>query len=181
MPMRDSIRAEIQAIIPFDEKERITQAEVLDWIDSGEELCRIEKPDNPPKHLVSYFALVDGEYVLLVDHKNAELWLPTGGHVEPGEHPRNAALREAKEELNFDGAFLRQGPVLLTSTETVGKTAGHVDVSIWYVLEGDRRTQVEFDDSEFRDARWFHRTEVPMNKTDPEMGRFLNKLFQDGI
>ena len=178
--MRESIRSEIESIVPFDEKERATQAEVLAWIDSGDELCRIEKPDNPPKHLVSYFALVDGDYVLLVDHKNAELWLPTGGHVEPGEHPRNAALREAKEELSFEGDFLQQGPVLITSTETVGKTAGHVDVSIWYVLEGDREAPIDFDDSEFNDAKWFHRKEVPMNRTDPEMGRFLSKLYQQG-
>lgn len=177
--MRESIRAEIESIVPFDEKERVTKAEVLDWVDSGDELCRIEKPDNPPRHLVSYFALVDGEYLLLVDHKNAELWLPTGGHVEPGEHPRDAALREAKEELGFEGDFLRQEPVLITSTETVGKTAGHVDVSIWYVLQGDREARLEFDDTEFFDAKWFHYTEVPMTRTDPEMGRFLSKLYQN--
>jgi hypothetical protein len=27
----------------------------------------------PPKHLVSYFAVVDGQHLLLVDHKNAQL------------------------------------------------------------------------------------------------------------
>ena len=44
------------------------------------------KPDVPPKHLVSYFALVDERRgkLLLVDHKLAGLWLPSGGHVEPG-------------------------------------------------------------------------------------------------
>ena len=37
----------------------------------------------PPKHLVSSFALVDHDHIILVDHKYAERWLPTGGHVEP--------------------------------------------------------------------------------------------------
>ena len=38
----------------------------------------LKKPDVPPKHLVSYFALVDDRRgkVLLVDHKLAGLWLP---------------------------------------------------------------------------------------------------------
>lgn len=174
--MRKAIRAEVQRIEPLDEKELAVQAEVLAWIDSGAELCRLQKPATPRKHLVSYFALVDGHHILLVDHINAELWLPTGGHVEPGEHPRETAIREAKEELNFVGAYLYDNPLLLTSTETVGKTAGHVDVSFWYVLAGDKQAPLHYDQSEFYEARWFHFDEVPLHRTDPEMSRFLTKL-----
>ncbi len=180
MTTRAEIRAEIESVAPFDPRERATKQAVLAWVDSGAELCRIEKPDTPPEHLVAYFVLVDGEHILLVDHINAQLWLPAGGHVEPGEHPRDTALREAHEELNFSGGFLRPGPLLLTRTVTVGLTAGHTDVSLWYVLDGDRTAPIEFDASEFKDARWFHRTQVPMHRTDPEMGRFLRKFYGAG-
>lgn len=175
--MRQAIRQEITAITPFDDQERDTQQEVLEWIDSGIELCRLSKPATPPKHLVAYFAVVDGDHLLLVDHINAELWLPTGGHVDPGEHPRDTALREAKEELGLVGEFLIEAPILLTSTETVGKTSGHTDVSIWYALKGQRSMALQYDHSEFNAVRWFHRDEVPMDRTDPEMGRFLKKLY----
>ena len=171
------IRDEVELIEPFDELERISKVDVLDWIDSGVEVCRLRKPDVPPKHLVSYFAVMDGDYVLLVDHINARLWLPTGGHVEPDEHPRAAALREAKEELDIDGHFLREGPAFLTITETVGKTAGHTDVSLWYVLQGDRSTVFQFDETEFHQVRWFHRDDVPLNRADKHMDRFLRKLY----
>ena len=90
-PMRDRIRAEIQLIDPLDRLEEETIREVLEWIDSGADLCRIEKPATPNKHLVSYFAVIDGDSVLLVDHINAQKWLPTGGHVETNEHPRETA------------------------------------------------------------------------------------------
>ena len=62
-----------------------------------------QKPDVPPKHLVSYFALVDEARgkMLLVDHKLAGLWLPSGGHVEPDEDPRATVVREIAEELNL--------------------------------------------------------------------------------
>ena len=83
--MRTEIRAEIELIQPLDALEEQSKQDVLTWIDSGVEICRLRKPDVPPKHLISYFAVVDGHYILLVDHINAELWLPTGGHVEPGE------------------------------------------------------------------------------------------------
>jgi len=161
----------------MDQVEAATQLDVLSWIDSGAELCRLSKPDVPPKHLVSYFAVVDGDHILLVDHINAQLWLPSGGHVEPNEHPRSAAIREAKEELSIEAEFLFEQPLLLTSTTTVGTTARHTDVSLWYVLKGDRSRPIEFDRMEFHTVRWFHKDDIPMDRTNPEMQRFLAKLY----
>ena len=175
--MRKKIRAEISSIVPIDSKELITQSEVLAWIDSGAELFRIKKPATPIKHLVSYFVVVDGDYVLLVDHINAGLWLPTGGHVEPDEHPKDTVVREAKEELSLKSEFLYEKPIFLTSTNTVGKTSGHTDVSIWYVLKNDRNKSLVFDQSEFNQIKWFHKDNIPIENTDPEMGRFLKKLY----
>ncbi|MGI9204560.1 MAG: NUDIX domain-containing protein [Woeseiaceae bacterium] len=175
--MRAEIRKEVELIQPLDALEKESKLDVLAWIDSGAEVCRLEKPATPPMHLISYFAVVDGDYVLLVDHINAELWLPTGGHVEPGEHPRDTALREAKEELSIEAEFLKEGPVFVSITETVGKTAGHTDVSLWYVLGGNRNAQLDFDDSEFHQVRWFHKNDVPLDRTDKHMPRFLQKLY----
>ena len=138
-------------------------------------MCRIQKPATPPKHLISYFALVDNEHVLLVDHKNAGLWLPNGGHVEPGEHPRATVVRELREELGLELSVPPQAPLMLTCTVTVGATAGHTDVSLWYVIESDRRQPLQFDAEEFNSVRWFHRDEIPFANSDPNLGRFLNK------
>jgi len=178
--VRNKIRAEIESIYPFDELEASTQLDVLAWIDSGAELCRLEKPATPNKHLVSYFALVDGEYLLLVDHINAQLWLPTGGHVQTGEHPRSTATREAIEELSIQADFLFEKPIFLTSTTTVGRTAGHTDISIWYVLKGDRTMEISYEKNEFQAIHWFHRDSVPLDRADPEMERFIAKLYQIG-
>lgn len=174
--MRQRIREEVALISPLDVIEQRMQCETLDWIDSGAELCRREKPATPPRHLVSYFVLVDSDRVLLVDHINAGLWLPTGGHVEPDEHPRDAAIREAREELGIECVFRDERPLFLTCSETVGATAGHTDVSLWYVLAGDRTAKFAYDDSEFRSVRWFSGDEVPFNRCDPHMDRFLLKL-----
>jgi 8-oxo-dGTP pyrophosphatase MutT (NUDIX family) len=149
----------------------------LAWIDSGVELCRLHKPATPPKHLVSYFALVDRNHVLLVDHKKAQLWLPTGGHVEPGEHPRTTVIRELAEELGLELNEAPQAPLMLTVSETVGTTAGHTDVSLWYVLNGDRQARLKFDTEEFYSVRWFHFDEAPMSRSDPHLSRFLSKLI----
>jgi 8-oxo-dGTP pyrophosphatase MutT (NUDIX family) len=174
--VREAIRAEISAIAPFDALERAHQDDALAWIDSGVELCRLQKPATPPKHLVSYFVVVDHDHVLLVDHKKAQLWLPTGGHVEPGEHPRVTVGRELAEELKLELKELPDSPLMLTISETVGLTAGHTDVSLWYVLNGDRHAPVEFDTEEFYSVRWVHVDEAPVSRSDPHLSRFLRKL-----
>jgi 8-oxo-dGTP pyrophosphatase MutT (NUDIX family) len=162
---------------PFDESERDCKARVLAWIDCGVDLCRVEKPAVPAKHLIAYFVVIDRDHILLCDHINAELWLPNGGHVEPGEHPRTTVEREVQEELGIAGEFLNDGPFFLTETQTVGKTAGHIDVSLWYLLRSERTVELEFDAREFYSVRWFHKDQVPLDRTDKDMGRFLQKYY----
>jgi 8-oxo-dGTP pyrophosphatase MutT (NUDIX family) len=174
--MRQIIRSEVQCIRPFDDIEADHIADTLDWIDSGAELFRIEKPANPPRHLISYFVLMHEDHVLLVDHINAQLWLPTGGHVDHNEHPRETVRREAYEELGIEAEFIDMSPKFLTVTETVGLTAGHTDVSLWYILRGHRDKDLSFDGSEFHEIRWFHQDQVPLERSDPHMKRFLSKL-----
>lgn len=174
--MRTLIREEVASIEPFDALERAHLEDAIAWIDSGVELCRTQKPATPPKHLISYFVLVDHDHVLLVDHKNAQLWLPSGGHVEPGEHPRATVARELREELGLDLSDPPDAPQMLTISKTVGLTAGHTDVSLWYVINTDRRLTLEFDREEFHSVRWFHFSEAPLSRSDPHLERFLEKL-----
>ena len=79
---------------------------------------------------------------------------------------------EAKDWM----AQVRAEPVFLTVTDTVGRTAGRTDVSLWYVLRGDQKRELAFDRNQFRGVRWFHRDAVPLERADPYMGRFLTKL-----
>ncbi|HEU5085882.1 MAG TPA: NUDIX hydrolase [Roseiflexaceae bacterium] len=175
---RAAISALVEAIRPLDDLERRHCDATLQWIDSGAPLCRTARPATPPRHLVSYFVVYDpqAEAVLLVDHRQAGLWLPSGGHVEPGEHPRDTVVREALEELQLAAQFLIAEPLLLTVTETVGVTAGHTDISLWYVVRGDAAQRLWYDPAEFHDVAWFAVDAVPLPRADPHMGRFLAKL-----
>lgn len=168
----------IATIAPYDEIEKEHMKDTLSWIKRGDPIFRIQKPDVPNKHLVSYFILFDeaSKKVLLVDHKKAQLWLPTGGHVEVNEHPGQTVNRECLEELGVQADFWIQSPLFLTSTLTVGLTAGHTDVSLWYVLKGSSQQSYQFDKEEFNSIRWFGLDEIPYESTDPHMRRFVEKL-----
>ena len=171
------VRDEIASIRPLDSLEQEHLRDALAWVDSGAPLFRVAKPATPPKHLVSYFAIIDDNHILLVDHKKAQRWLPTGGHVEPGEDPRSTVVRELREELSVEVALEDVGPPrMITVTETVGITAGHTDVSLWYAVFRSRASPISFDPGEFNDAKWFAFTEAPLDLSDPHLGRFLAKL-----
>lgn len=181
---RQAIRQEISTLAaagPLDELEHTHLREALAWLDSGAELCRRIKPATPPMHLVSYFVVSDaiGAQLLLVDHRNAQLWLPPGGHVEPGEHPRETVQREFREELGLDAPHAVEAPLLLTISQTVGLTAGHVDVSLWYWLRLPSAMAVsalDHDRVEFETLRWFALDALPLQRSDPHLGRFAEKL-----
>jgi 8-oxo-dGTP pyrophosphatase MutT (NUDIX family) len=176
--MHELVRSQLAQIQPLSEAEREQWQDAVNWVESGAPLCRIAKPATPPKHLVSYFPVIDGEYILLVDHKNAKRWLPPGGHVEEGEDPRTTVVRELREELGFEATEGEVvAPLMVTVTETVGLTSGHTDVSLWYPVKRSREAPIEFDSSEFNGVRWFHRSEVPLEQSDPNLGHFLVKLL----
>jgi 8-oxo-dGTP diphosphatase len=175
--MRNEIASIVAAIDPIDELERMHRDSTVEWIRSGALIFRTKKPDVPPKHLVSYFAVIDQRRgkLLLVDHKLAGLWLPSGGHVEPDEAPDATVVRELSEELGLTADFIHASPLFITVTRT-RKDGGHTDVSLWYLIRGDSSCAIEFDRGEFHGVRWFGFDEIPFERSDPHIRRFVEKL-----
>lgn len=178
MNIRSEIHQIVSSMFPLDDLEKDHIRFVLDWIESGSELFRIEKPATPDTHLVVYFVITTPamDRILLVDHKKAELWLPSGGHVDPGEDPKDTVRREAQEELGIEAEFMFEKPLLVTVTKTVGNVAKHTDVTLWYILKGDPNRELDFDPEEFNQIRWFSIDEIPYEKSDPHMKRCIQKM-----
>lgn len=174
----------IEGLTPSDESEAEHQADALAWLGSTDDIFRRIPPKKPPKHLVAYFLLHDpvARSVLLVHHRKAELWLPTGGHVEVGEDPIETVRRETLEELGVPAVFAdpRARPVFVTVTETTGAPdSRHIDVSLWYLLNGVRSDVLHPDEREFAAARWWTRAEVDAadpEVLEPHLVRFLAKV-----
>jgi 8-oxo-dGTP pyrophosphatase MutT (NUDIX family) len=173
----------VSRLVPTDEVEERHRSETLDWLRGTDDVFRRVKPATPPRHLVSYVVPVDPADggVLLVDHVNAGLWLPPGGHVDPNEHPAATARREAYEELGVpvESGLVAAEPVFVTVTRTVGIDAGHTDVSLWFLLRLDRERPLTLVTGEFREARWWSPAEVrdaDPTRFDPHFTRFWSKL-----
>ena len=122
--------------------------------------------------------------LLIVEHMKAGLGLGSGGHVEKNEHRQKGVEREIREALKTGAVFLSPDPCFITQTITVGKTAGHTDVSLWYILQGDSGQSVEYEKQEFNGYEWFDYEEIlnePVSRFDPQMHRFTRKLLSSGI
>lgn len=54
------------------------------------------------RHFVAtVYVVVDGA-ICLHEHDRLEMWLPPGGHIDRGETPHEAALREVHEETGLE-------------------------------------------------------------------------------
>ncbi|MEU4451083.1 NUDIX hydrolase [Nocardioides sp. NPDC023903] len=164
----------VDSIEPMDDVESGHIADASAWLCvTNDVFRRTTAPTEPAKHLVSYFLLVDpvSGHILLGDHRKSGLWLPSGGHVEPGEDPADTVRRECLEE---------PFPLFITvATTRPDRPDPHTDVSLWFVLAHDHQAPLEPDEREYAGVRWWTPSEIRAadpGPFDPHMGRMLEKL-----
>lgn len=98
--------------------------------------------------------------VLLVRRSDNGWWTPVTGIVDPGEHPADTAVREAREEADVAIRVDRLASVGVTRLVTYanGDQAQYIDHTFACTyLGGDPRPA----DDENTDVRWFRIDELP--------------------
>jgi 8-oxo-dGTP pyrophosphatase MutT (NUDIX family) len=175
----------LAAISPWDNQERSDLRFTNDWMQTGAPIYRTRKPDEPDIHLVSYFVVADPhrQALLLVEHINAGLLLPPGGHVEPLEHPWVTVERECPEELFIEAEPLPQtGTAPFFATATVTRGPGrHTDVSLWFCVSSEPSDVIAYDPAEFHSIRWMTADDIlqtPIDLLDPNLHRATRKLSE---
>ena len=148
--------AELRALVdahtaatPREVRSRHTMLAYLAW------LPRPLDETADPVHVTGSAIVLDagGARTLLHRHKRLGLWLQPGGHVDPGEDPAQAALREAREETGVPLAHPDGAPRLVHLDVHEGGR-GHLHLDLRYLLRGDAAAAFDPDAGESQQLRW---------------------------
>lgn len=102
----------------------------------------LTRDENPTSHFCVYFAAYDPDkkQIFIGHHKKSGLWLFNGGHIDKGEIPSEALVREMGEEWGTEISLQDIGePRLITITPIKHpkiKCTSHYD--IWYFVPVSR-------------------------------------------
>jgi len=119
------------------------------------ELDRLSDPFDrhaDPVHVTGSAIVVGPRGTVLHWHKRIGGWLQPGGHVDLGETPSQAALREAQEETGLRVRHPEGGPRLVHLD--VHPAGQHVHLDLRYLLIGDD-VEPAPPPGESQDVRWF--------------------------
>lgn len=116
--------------------------------------------DGDPTHVTASSIVLDGAgSTALHLHKRLGLWLQPGGHIDPGEWPVDAALREASEELGIPVRHPADGPRMVHLDVHEGGR-GHLHLDLRYLLMAPKGAGFAPGDGESQDVRWVPVAEI---------------------
>ena len=174
------LRRDVIAKQPVDDRERQSLRAFVEAFDQLDEPFAQESNSI----LVTGSALVVGPRgVVLLKHKRLGFWLQPGGHIDPGESPWAAALREAREEtgleVHFVGPLDDEGVPELLHVDVHPGGRGHTHLDVRYLLDGGD-ADPDPPEGESQEIGWYD-WEAAVEQADPGLEGILRFLQRRGL
>jgi 8-oxo-dGTP pyrophosphatase MutT (NUDIX family) len=124
-------------------------------------LGRLPRPfdqDADVTHVTGSALIVGPRGVLLHRHKRLGIWLQPGGHLERGETPWAAAIREGGEETGLLLRWASPGPVgdpILAHVDVHDGGRGHTHLDLRYLLTVCGGDEPAPPSHESQEVQWF--------------------------
>jgi 8-oxo-dGTP pyrophosphatase MutT (NUDIX family) len=144
------LRRLVEAHRPDDPREVASRERFLAELDRLERPCD-ESAD--PVHVTASAIIVGRRGTVLHRHRRLGRWMQPGGHIDVGESPPAAALREAQEETGLSLAHAPGGPVLV-HLDVHQAADGHTHLDLRYLMVGSD-ADPHPPPGESPDARWY--------------------------
>jgi 8-oxo-dGTP pyrophosphatase MutT (NUDIX family) len=144
------VREQVMARRAVDEREAAAVARFLIALDR---LARPFDEHADLTHVTGSAIVVGPRGVLLHRHKRLGIWLQPGGHIDPGETPWQAAIREVLEETGLV-ARPDDGGARLVHVDVHQGGRGHEHLDLRYLLHGPDAEPVP-PPGESQEVAWF--------------------------
>lgn len=161
----------IECITPVDAREELSIGLTLD---------RLTWPGNPfsedenDHHVTASSFVISTRGVILHRHRRLGIWVQPGGHVDDGERPEAACLRETVEETGLTVYHLE--PAVLFHVDVHAGPRGHTHYDLRYVLRGEPVDPLP-PPSESPDVFWFDFA-AALDRAEPSLIPALRKLAE---
>lgn len=116
----------------------------------------LTRDEGETDHFCSMVApiVAEKQLIFIGHHIKSGLWIPPGGHIDRGETPRQAAVRECKEELDVTVTEADIAPIAATAADITGRPNCTKHLDFWFILPLIQLQEFAYDSGEFHEAGW---------------------------
>jgi len=140
----------VERHVPGDRREEASRSRFL---------AELEHLDDPydeaggPVHVTASAVVIGARGTVLHRHRRLHRWLQPGGHIDHGEAPWEAAIRETQEETGLPVRHPGGAPAMI-HLDVHAAALGHTHLDLRYLLESEDVDPVPAP-GESPSVRWF--------------------------
>ncbi len=169
MSLREQLKKEISELVAIDEREAESKLLTLAFLNETNELF----DESVVEHHITASAFVVSERGMILHlHRRLGIWVQPGGHIDQGELPAEAALRETLEETGLPVTL--STPVRIFHVDVHPGPRGHTHYDIRYILNSPPIDPTP-PPEESQDVYWFAFREA-LERCEPSMRGAVSKL-----
>lgn len=172
------LEEELRVYAPADAAEERHRASMLALLASAPD--PFSRAHFVPGHFTASLYVVDDEgRLLLHHHRRLQRWLQMGGHVEPGESPLLAALREGREESGLSDLTILGDAIFDLDVHAIPAAKGEPDhdhFDVRYLARTAAPEGIAIDGAESNELAWVTLDRAAELMPAPASHRVLRKI-----